>query len=324
MEDSILQFAKQFEFEPEINNSEKILEKESPKHFIIAGMGGSHLAAGLIQTLRPEIELYIHKDYGLPQYTDEFLEESLLIASSYSGNTEEILDFADEAYSRGLNLLIITTGGKLAEFAKENEIPHILMPDTGIQPRTALGFSILSMLKAIDSNLFNELKEFGIQLEPESLRESAEELAKNIENSIPIIYTSRGNRHIGYNWKIKMNETGKIPAFQNIFPELNHNEMQGYDFNENSKELSEKIHFVLLHDSSDDIKIEKRMNTFEQVLEKKGFSVTSIYLEGDSQIEKIFNSLLMADWLAYTIATKNEAEPESVNLIEEFKSILKK
>ena len=142
MQDSILKFNEQFNYQPEITGD---LDLTNIKHFIVGGMGGSHLSAGLLQMLLPEKEIFIHRDYALPRYAPEFLKESLFIASSYSGNTEETLDFADEAYSRGFKVCAITTGGKLLDFAKENQIPYILMPKTGIQPRTALGFSVLAM-----------------------------------------------------------------------------------------------------------------------------------------------------------------------------------
>ena len=115
MEEAILNFHKQFNFKPEIINKEKI---DSPKNFILSGMGGSHLASGLLKTFKPGINLYVHKNYGLPPFEDDFLKDSLLIASSYSGNTEETIDFLEEGYSRGYHMAVITTGGKLLDFAK--------------------------------------------------------------------------------------------------------------------------------------------------------------------------------------------------------------
>ena len=317
MEESIIKFAEQFQYQPEIQNSEKL--KGNYKNFILAGMGGSHLCAGLFHIFRPGVNLYIHRDYGLPTYEDEFMSNSLLIASSYSGNTEEVVDFAEESFAKGYSLAVITSGGKLLKFAQDNNLPYILIPDTGIQPRSALGFSALAIASLVEPSFVSELQLLSGTIDPESFVQQATEMSNNLEGKIPVIYSSSQNKALVYLWKITMNETGKIPAFYNLLPELNHNEMQGYDFNDNTKNISDKFSFILLHDSEDHPKIELRMRTLEDLYQEKGFDVTSIHLEGDSVPEKVFNSILLANWIALNIAKNNGAEPEKVALIEEFK-----
>jgi glucose/mannose-6-phosphate isomerase len=320
MENSINNFSKQFAFEPKIINAEKF--NNTKKSFVLGGMGGSHLAGGIFKIINPEINLSIYRDYGLPKQDDIVQAETLYIASSHSGNTEEILDFADEAYSKGLDLIIITTGGKLLDFADENKIPAIILPNDGIQPRTALGYSLLALYKIILPEQVVDLQKLQYIIDPQKNIEQAKELAKNLHNKIPVIYTSAQNRAVAYNWKIKFNETGKIPAFYNSFPELNHNEMQGYDFISENFSLSEKIHFIFIHDSSDNERVEKRLKITEQLYQEKGLPVTSLFLEGDLKIEQIFNSLLLADWTALELAKKYGTEPEKVPLIEKFKTLL--
>jgi glucose/mannose-6-phosphate isomerase len=320
MENSINNFSKQFAFEPEIINSEKF--NNTKKSFVLGGMGGSHLAGGIFKIINPETDLTIYQDYGLPKQSETVQKETLYIASSHSGNTEEILDFADEAYSKGLDLIIITTGGKLLAFAEENKIPVIVLPNDGIQPRTALGYSLLALYKIILPNQVPDLQKLQNIIDPQKNIEQAKELAKTLHNKIPVIYTSSQNQAIAYNWKIKFNETGKIPAFYNSFSELNHNEMQGYDFVAENAALSEKFHFIFIHDSVDEERIEKRLKVTEQLYQEKGLPVTSLFLEGDSKIEKIFNSLLLADWTALELAKIYGTEPEKVPLIEKFKTLL--
>lgn len=320
MEDSIKNFSKQFAFEPEIINVENF--KSNKKSFVLGGMGGSHLAGGIFKIINPEIDLIIHRNYGSPKNSNLNSEQTLYIASSHSGNTEEILDFADEAYSKGLDLIIVTTGGKLLNFAKENNVPAIVLPNDGIQPRTALGYSLIALYKIILPDQVSDLQKFQNVIDSQKNIEQAKELAKNLENKIPVIYTSSENRAIAYNWKIKFNETGKIPAFYNSFSELNHNEMQGYDFVAENADLSEKFQFIFIHDNFDDERTEKRMKNTEQIYKEKGLPVTSLFLEGDSKIEKIFNSLLLADWIALNLAAFYKTEPEQVPLIEKFKKTL--
>jgi len=320
MENSINNFSKQFAFEPEIINAEKF--NNTKKGFVLGGMGGSHLAGGIFKIINPEINLSIYRDYGLPKQSADNQDATLYIASSHSGNTEEILDFADEAYSKGLDLIIITTGGKLLEFAQENKIPAIVLSNDGIQPRTALGYSLLALYKIILPNQVADLQKLQNIIDSQKNIEQAKELAKTLQNKIPVIYTSSQNRAVAYNWKIKFNETGKIPAFYNSFSELNHNEMQGYDFVSENSALSEKFHFIFIHDGADDERVEKRMNVTEQVYKEKGLPVTSLFLEGDSKIEQIFNSLLLADWTALELAKFYGTESEKVPLIEKFKTLL--
>ena len=327
MEESIKNFGKQFAFEPVIENEDAFNNKDFRK-IVIGGMGGSHLAGGILQMILPNIDIKIHRDYGLPEsvLSSDLLEETLFVASSYSGNTEEVLDFADEAYSRGFNLVIVTTGGKLLEFAKENNLPFILMPDTGIQPRTALGYSILAFAKFIYPEIILDLKLLKtvfISEKIDEIKNRANEIIASFENKIPVIYSSSRNRPIAYNWKIKLNETAKIPAFYNSFPELNHNEMQGFDFVSGNQELSNKFTFIIIRDCNENPNIIKRMDTLETIYNEKGFDVLNVEMLGDSKAEKIFSTLILADFVSIEIAKMNKVEPESVPLIEDFKRRLK-
>ena len=321
MEEAIKNFHTQFGYRPEIKNSEKLTTYD---HYILDGMGGSHLAGDLLKIYQPGIELYIHKDYGLPPFDEAFLHESLLIASSYSGNTEETLDFLEEGYSRGFKMAVISTGGKLIDFAIKNQLPYIQLPEVGIQPRSALGYSILAIVKMLGrEDIVAQLYELETLLDPSSFRKQGEDLATSLAGKIPVIYSSAHNLGIAYNWKIKLNETGKIPAFYNILPELNHNEMNSFHPTEKTAPLLDRFHFIFLHDPEDDQRIEKRMNVAESLYEQDGLGVTHLISQGQTTFEKIFNSLILADWVAYTIAVQNGVDPEGVPVIEDFKAKLK-
>lgn len=317
MEQSIKDFSNQFSYEPVIRNSEKL--KEKYEHFILCGMGGSHLSAGIIKAHKPGVELYVHRDYGLPPYSDEFLKKSLLIASSHSGNTEEVLSFLRFALEKGLDAVIVTTGGKLFDIAVSEQLPHVVIPNDGVQPRLALGFFALAIAKIMnDEELVSEIKNTGLNLNSESLREEGVSLANSIGSKMPVIYASNKNLTISYNWKIKFNETAKIPAFYNLFPELNHNEMQGYQ----DEIYNQNFHFIFLNDSEDNERIQKRMSVLSDLLEGKGYEVTNLELEGDNILAKVFRSLLIADWTALELAKIKGTDPQSVPFIEDFKNKL--
>jgi len=320
MEDSIKNFSEQLSYVPTIENSNKLDKKNK---FILAGMGGSHLMTGLLKMMRPGIDLYVHRDYGLPPYDDAFLKDSLLIASSYSGNTEEIVDFLEEGYSKGYSMAVISTGGKLIDFAKENNLPYILMPDVGIQPRTALGYSSIALAYIIDlKDIVEEIKSLEGIINTTSDKEEAENIAKLLKGRIPVIYSSLQNREIAYNWKIKMNETGKIPAFYNVFPELNHNEMQGFQLDDSEESFKSLFHVFILLDKSDYERVQKRMSVLQGLYEEQGIPVTAITLSGASSAEKFFKALFIADWIAINIAKNNGQDPEKVPFIEDFKKKL--
>lgn len=319
MEESIIKFPEQFKFEPTLMNTEKISSSKFNR-FVLCGMGGSHLAADILQMHNPEINLKIYSDYGLPKSHDVGdVTSTLFIACSYSGNTEETLDFLDEAYSKNYSVVVISTGGKILDFARENNLSFIEIPDTGIQPRLAVGYFTLAISSIVAPQIVPELKKMLTVLRPKDMQQEGQDLASTLTAQIPIIYTSTRNSAIAYNWKIKLNETAKVPAFCNSFPELNHNEMQAYDFVQANQNLSDEFHFIIIHDSQDDLRIEKRMTVIEDLLEEKGLPVTRLYLSGDSRFERIFKSLILADWVSLTIARYYEVDPEKVPFIEEFK-----
>ena len=318
---AIINSPKQFEFDPEIGNAEKLPKAEK---FIVAGMGGSHLAADLLKILKPELDLTVHCDYGLPPMSENDLRSSLIIASSYSGNTEETIDALNTVLKRALQGAAVSLNGELLKMARENNLPYIKLPDTDIQPRSAVGFSIVALLKLMGEEAsLKELKKLSKTLDVEDTQERGKELAKTLKGYVPVIYSSRRNQPLAYNWKIRFNETAKVPAFVNVFPELNHNEMMGFDVVDATRPLSEKFHFVILQDPSDHPRIKLRMQVLAEVYGGLDLPVTVIELQGRSVWEKIFSSILVADWTAYYSGLEYETDIEGEESVEGFKKRLK-
>jgi glucose/mannose-6-phosphate isomerase len=317
MYEAIKNFNKQFEYNPVIENEDKLAQHNK---FIVVGMGGSHLAAGLLKIWKPGLDLIIHRDYGLPAVSAEELKKSLIILSSYSGNTEEVISAFESAREKDLSMAVISIGGKLIELAVENGAPFAQMPDTGIQPRSALGYSLQALLKIIgERDAFEQAGKLSDTLNPSEYEEQGKALAEKLKGKAPIIYSSNKNMQIAYNWKIKFNETGKIPAFFNVFPELNHNEMTSFDVKDSSRQLSSKFHFIILKDKNDHPRIIKRMEVLERLYRDRGLRVEAIELGEQTIFFNIFSSLILADWAAYYTAKLYGLEPEKVAVIEEFK-----
>lgn len=320
MKQVFIDFQKQFAYQPIIENNKKYKLKNK---YIILGMGGSHLAGDLIKNVRPELDIIIHKNYDLPVLTDKELKNYLIIASSYSGNTEEVFSGLKLAYAKKLNIIVMATGGKLIKFAKEKKLAYIQMPNFGIQPRSALGFSCKAMLKAMgQKELYQELETLSETIKGQQYEASGKKLAKVLKNKIPIIYASENNFALAYNWKIKFNETGKIPAFYNLLPELNHNEMTGFDVAEKTKNLSKNFSFIFIHDDKDHKQIKKRMTVVAKLYKKRGLSVINLKLTGKNKWFQIFSNLLVADFASYYTSQNYGLESEQVPMVEEFKKMI--
>ncbi|OGF62203.1 bifunctional phosphoglucose/phosphomannose isomerase [Candidatus Giovannonibacteria bacterium RIFCSPHIGHO2_02_FULL_45_13] len=323
MYESIKNFSNQFEFEPEIENAGKF---KRYKNFVVCGMGGSALAGDLLKITNSKSQITIWRDYNLPKVE----KDTLIIASSYSGNTEETIDAFRTALKRKLPLVAITTGGKLLELAKKYNTPYIQIPSagwrTGIQPRMATGFMITALMKLMRlDRLLLESSRLPRRLNIKMSQRAGKALAEKLRGKIPIIYSSNKNFPIAYNWKIKFNETAKIPAFANVFPELNHNEMNGFSAKGPARASASggDFAFIFLEDEADDQRIQKRMKITKKLYEGKKLEVRSLKLEGKNILHKIFQHLLIADWTAFYLAKYYGADPEQVPMVEEFKKMIK-
>ncbi len=320
MYESLKNFYKQFEFVPVLENAKGLKKAAS---FIVGGMGGSNLAADLLKIWHPELDIYSHRNYGLPSISKKNLKQSLFITSSYSGNTEETIDGFQKANRNKMPIAVIAAGGKLLDLARKNKKPYIQLPH-GIQPRTAIGYAFMALLKMTgDAVRLREATSLAILLRSTEYERAGKTLAKKLKGNIPVIYASERNAALAYNWKIRINESGKVPAFANIFPELNHNEMTGFDVKESTRELSHKCFFIFLKDANDNPRILKRMNVTERLYRERGLPVEVVIVNGKNPAHKIFSSLLIADWTGYYLAKEYDIDPEQVPMVEEFKKLIR-
>jgi glucose/mannose-6-phosphate isomerase len=318
MQDAINAFATQFNFRPKIENASKL---RTYKKFVILGMGGSNQAPSILKIRDPFLDIISHRDYGIPKLSPEAMKGVLFIASSYSGNTEEAIDGFHEVRKRGLPLAVIATGGKLLDRAKHYKVPYVAIPKTGIQPRSALGFQILGLTALMrQTRLTRELAALSSSLKPRRFEIKGKALAKKLKGRVPLIYASTRNAAIALIWKIKFNETGKIPAFAHAVPELNHNEMTGFDAISSTKKLTAPFH-VLFIKGDDHLQIRKRMDVTAKLYKKRGLSSDFISLS-DFSFKAIFESLLLADWAAFYTAELYGTESEQVPMVEEFKKLI--
>jgi glucose/mannose-6-phosphate isomerase len=326
--EAIKSLQKQLQYEPKIINGDKIDRYE---RFIFVGMGGSALGPDLLRVSNPELDILIHRDYGLPDLPDKVLQNSLIILNSYSGNTEEVLNTFNLALNKNLTMVAVSVSGKLLELARQNLIPYIEMPDWELEPRLALGLNLKALLKVLGQD---EALDMISKVQLEDCEKKGKELAEKLRGFVPIIYSSRKNGPVAYAWKVKINETAKKPAFSNVFPELNHNEMAGFHINNVSKLpsyddcsayarlLSQNFHFIFLKDNTDNPRISKRMEVTAKLFQNQKLNVETVELSGDDVFTKIFSSLQLADWVSYYIAKEYGIDPADISAIEEFKKLI--
>lgn len=299
---------------------------------VVTGMGGSALAALLIkswQESKLNITFEIVRDYKLPNYVDD---KTLVIASSYSGNTEETLSCLDEALKKGANIGCVSSGGKLVEIAKNNELPYVVLP-SGIQPRMGVIANLRAILAilvsygVVSQSDFDEVKNLGSWLNIESKKwgrdvltneNQAKQLALLSAGKTAIFYSSTAMGGVAYKWKISWNENAKNVAFWNVLPEFNHNEFMGW-----TSHPVEKPYVVFdLRSSFDHSKITKRFEISDRLLSGKRPKANVIELQGESVIAQMLWASIFADFVSIYLAILNGVDPSKVELIEKLKQEL--
>ena len=305
-----LNFGKDVEIEGEIDQ------------IFVLGMGGSGLGGDLLKTYLNDLKIPIHiiKDYNIPKYANK---DSLFFAVSYSGNTEELISTYREAIKINLKRVIsISAGGKLMELAAINRNNHITIP-RGIQPRLSTPYQLIPMLNVlanhgIISDQEKIIKELAKVLEKPGFEEKAKEIAIKLKERVPIIYSSQRIFSVAEIWKIALNENAKTPAFYNLFPEFNHNEINGYI------NMTFKPHVIMIKDEEDHPRVIKRVKVIKKLLEERKIEVTAIALNGNNFLSRIFSSIYLGLWVSFYLAIEYETDPTEVEIIEDLKLDLKK
>lgn len=321
----ILDFPKQFRIGIEAAKNVRLKSwtfLRPPENIIICGMGGSGLPGDILLTLRP-LDVFVYKSYRLPPQAGN---ESLVICISYSGNTEETISAFQTAIGRGLPVISITTGGELEKLSRKYKVPLVKLPPPYISPRLALGQMFSSLIKVLenqkllDKNILDNLLNIGESLRAEEFEPQGKKIAKKIFKKIPIIYTSRRFREIGWIWKNSLNETAKIIAFCNYFPELNHNETVGFEKINEDQISNKKLYVLILRDKkSSHPRILKQMDITNALIRREGVAVDFIDIVGETFLEKIFSTVILGFWTAYWLALEYKVDPTPVEPIIEFK-----
>ncbi len=308
--DYILALPAQFNYQPEIINKEKL---KPFKRIVICGMGGSRLAPDLLKSLCPEVDVRVCSDRYVPNIdNNDFVSETLFIANSHSGNTSETLEFAKMALEHKLNLAVVGCGGALIGLGQQEGIPYILTPTQGEPARLGIGYNMQALGSLMGINL-SQFGPAGISADDQELEGKA--VAEFIGATVPIIYVPDDKSALGYVWKIVLNETAKIPAFYNRYPELDHNEIASFD-----SSLNSSFRWIVIKDNSSSFSAETADRLVKLLESKKLPCMGSSWPEA-GRIQELLLSIYTAHWAALAIAEKNGVDPLSTPAIEDFKKL---
>lgn len=314
MEEQIERFPAQFEWQPRLVHGEKL---QIHRPVVVCGMGGSHLGARLLALDPLCPPLLIHSDYGLPKLPESWAKDTLYIASSYSGETEETLDAARALLSKDYPLAVIASGGALLALAKERELPHIELPKVDMEPRMTMGYQMIAFAHLFGiPSLENEVRSAGRNATLPEAKARGDELARAIDGQVPFFYASNQNLAIAYHLKASINETGKVPAAYNVVPELCHNELSGYTAK------STQVLPVFLDDNADDARTAARMRLMQDVLKEQGVPSVSFPIIGTSPLHKALQFVLIGNYAGAVIAEKLGVPDAHTPLIGDFKKRL--
>jgi glucose/mannose-6-phosphate isomerase len=295
------------------------------KRVIICGLGGSAMPYDLLKAYLADkgidLSLEITRTYTLPKTANE---NDLIIVSSYSGNTEEVISCLEEAHAKNLTIVGFSRAGKIEELSKEYGFTYIQYPEEGetFQPRNAIGYSFTAMaFFLMNSGIIpgnkQEILDLAAFLEGLDVEEEAKQLAQGLGDKIPLIYTSDEYQNtVARIVKIKFNENAKMSAFYNSFPELNHNEMVGFTLH------ASRYHMIYFKDADAHERVNKRMDIMKGLIEEKGGMVTVVHMQGASFLEKMFAAIIFGDYLTYYKSLLNGIDPTPVDMVEDFKKML--
>ena len=306
------------------------LDCPRPENIIIAGMGGSAIGGELLKDWardKSPVPIEVNKDYMLPAYADA---KSLVVIVSYSGDTEESLSAFLDATRRKCMTYCVSSGGSLLEFAEKLRIPHLKVP-SGMPPRAALPYLFVPLLVLLEkqglvSNLTDELAESIKVLDKVAKQNAPDKPAKNnpaktlalgIGETAPVIYGFGILRGAAVRFKQQFNENAKSPAKWEVFPELDHNEIVGW---EKAGNLARYFSTILLRDRNEPTEVRSRIEITKALMQATGSKLFEVWSQGNSTLAKMLSTILVGDFASVYLAVLHGVDPtpvETITLLKE-------
>lgn len=327
MMDSLIQdFGQQLTEALAIGKAAQLSAHHSPIHnVLVTGLGGSGMGANVVIDVlgdQLQVPMLVNKDYHLPAFVNK---NTLLIASSYSGNTEETVTALLEGIAKGAKIVCVTTGGKLGELAQQHHLDLIQLP-AGRPPRASLGYSFVQQFFILHhfglcSNHFIADITASVALlnaENAAIKEQAQQLAQQLYNKIPILYAPEGYGAVAVRWRQQFNENAKMLCWHHIIPEMNHNELVGW------RTHSTDWAPVFMHATDIEPRNEYRININGQILSQYADTIVHVSAKGDSRLQRQMYLCNLGDWASWYMAQLRQFDATEVVVIDYLKNELSK
>jgi glucose/mannose-6-phosphate isomerase len=331
----IADFPKQIEEAVRIGKEAKVkLNIKGIQNIVLTGMGGSAIGGDLLRSyLAKELRIpfIVNRNYVLPSFVGK---NTLVIVSSYSGNTEETISAHKDAIKRKAKVLCISTGGETAKSAKKFKQPWIQIPP-GLSPRAALGYSFFPLLIVLGKLGFFKSKDKDIQetirllkaksvlySNPESPENAPLKLAEQLKEKLPVIYSPAEHLDtVNIRWRGQIAENAKQLSSGHVLPEMNHNELVGWKV---LTDLMKQMHVIFLKDAGTQKRVAIRQEITKEIVAQYAGLVTEVRSEGKSLLARLFSLIYFGDWVTLFLAILNNEDPEPVAVINFLKDELGK
>jgi glucose/mannose-6-phosphate isomerase len=304
------------------------------RNIVLTGLGGSAIAGDLLRSyLAPELRVpfVVNRHYTLPEFVGP---GSLVIVSSYSGDTEETVAAHLDAARRRARVFCISTDGETARLAAKFGHPAVTIPK-GLPPRAALGYSFFPLLIALVKMKFIKPREKDIAETIGLLKRSAKrcgsldprrnpalQLAQRLYGKLPILYSAADRLDaVNLRWRGQLEENAKVLAYGNVLPEMNHNELVGWKV---LRRHMNEMAVIFLRDRQDHRRVKARMDLTRSIVNEFAGSTTEVFSEGKSLLARIFSLIHLGDWTSYYLAMLNGVDPMPVKVIDYLKWELSK
>ncbi|GAA4469860.1 bifunctional phosphoglucose/phosphomannose isomerase [Nemorincola caseinilytica] len=306
-------------------NHRFITQPRQFSNIVVTGLGGSGIGGSIVQNYvfdKLNVPFVVNKDYSLPAFVGK---DTLVIACSYSGNTEETLMALQQAKKKRATIICVTSGGKVAEFAGAKKLDCILVP-AGMPPRSCLGYSLVQLLSILNhfglipGNFDREIKAAIKLLKTNSadIQKKASVLAKKMFGKLPIIYSAAALEGVAVRFRQQINENSKLLAWHGAIPEMNHNELVGW-----RDDASDKV-VIILRDQDDFSRVQARMEIGKKIAKKYNPTILEIYSEGKTYWERVFYLIHLTDWVSVFLADLRGVDATEVRVIDYLKGELAK
>ena len=307
--------------------AEPPLAARRPALVVLAGMGGSAAGGDLLAACAAghlEVPVLVHRGYGLPAAAGP---HALVIASSYSGGTAEVLSAAEAALARGAALVALTSGGPLAALARARAVPSVALPG-GLMPRMALGylfFAAARVLQAVDlavatdgelGEALDVVAALSAELGPErpAAGNEAKRLALALGERLPAVYGGPLTGPVAYRWKTDLEENAKRFALAGAVPEMNHNEVEAW-----RPPDARALHAVLLRDAGEPPAIAQRFALLRELLAPAAGGVTECWTRGRGAAARLLSLACLGQWVSFYAALARGVDPWPVPVLDELK-----